>query len=771
MGKNLLLKLFLLTLFSLPFHEIVGQVTIEFRLVVDGGNQGFSGGLRMCNNSGAALPAGYSINFRWASFNGFASGPTTTRNGTGNCDTWNFAFEPWQLPAAGQCKDISASQPYGAYNLPLTFPAYGIDSKGDTIWVQTNDPVFFPKSYNQLDWKYSFDRECFIPTSSMCLGEAQVREWNELVDIRVPQNRKGWALAAPHISTLFNNMAGANVVSINYAFAQSIIEGRMGCDAAIVPPAGDNNPLTFRAISTASGCFQILPVGWAQIEQFYPTLTAPLNYNDIIAGDNFITSGLSKVLFDMTTFAKYEKINCADPIGFFVNSADQYAAEELLAYAYHEGPNGSENALLKIFKTNRATLINETNLARYLQVNHVSASTQYSERMRNNLIQLENNFSIPGGHSALSGEASTNWVGGTPPNNYEWHGCYDEPYTWAEIDDYIDEAARLFWTADVALVKSQVQAAFNALNGGGPVNYSNLGTVIDAIVLAFPVYNPDEGIGEDFFASACGSPTVNMSTCDEICPGEKGELWVHLMGVPPFNYTVEGPTGTIYTKTGVTYATDVLKVNQPGTYKVLHIEDANGEVFLNCHKASAIIEEATDCSLPVTFLSIHAYVNEKKLVEVKWATASEKNNKQFIVERSKDGITFSPIGTAAGSENSNRSIYYSYTDENPLDGISYYRIRQVDIDGSTATSNIASVLLKNSLEILIIPNPNNGSFQIITKGTMMVKDVMIIDAVGREVVKLTSMDGAISFSGLAQGIYVVQVNSQDGVFREKVVVE
>lgn len=340
-------KLFTLwcTFISLyPFFSYAQGITIDFQFTADGGSKGLSGGFEICNNTGNALPNGYAIDFRWPVFKGFSWGPIAVRNGIGNCDTWTFTFESWQLPAAGECKAVSAGNTSGAYDPPLTFPAYGIDTNGDTVWVQTSDSKFIPKSYNAVDWQYKFDPNCFIPSpSTLCLGEAKIREWNQLADVRVPANRKGWALAAVHVATLFNNMVGAELFSENYVFAQSMIEGRMGCDAGFVPRApGDANHLDFRAGSVASGCFQILPPGWAQMQQYYPSLTAPLNYATIIAGENFITAALFKALYDMTTFTKYEKISCANPIGFFAESADKYAAEELLAYAYHEGPYGSE---------------------------------------------------------------------------------------------------------------------------------------------------------------------------------------------------------------------------------------------------------------------------------------------------------------------------------------------------------------------------------------------------------------------------------------------
>ena len=59
-------------------------------------------------------------------------------------------------------------------------------------------------------------------------------------------------------------------------------------------------------------------------------------------------------------------MKCWNPIDFFDNANDPYAAEELLAFAYHDGPFGSESILENIFDNNRTTFLTNTNLATHL---------------------------------------------------------------------------------------------------------------------------------------------------------------------------------------------------------------------------------------------------------------------------------------------------------------------------------------------------------------------------------------------------------------------
>jgi hypothetical protein len=104
----------------------------------------------------------------------------------------------------------------------------------------------------------------------------------------------------------------------------------------------------------------------------------------------------------------------------------------------------------------------------------------------------------------------------------------------------------------------------------------------------------------------------------------------------------------------------------------------------------------SDGTLPVKLLSFNAtLVNEK--VNCAWETASETNNDYFTIERSKDGNSFEAVGNVKGQGNSNRNIRYSYTDNNPFGGISYYRLKQTDFDGKYTYSEIKKVGLDKEL--------------------------------------------------------------------------
>lgn len=118
--------------------------------------------------------------------------------------------------------------------------------------------------------------------------------------------------------------------------------------------------------------------------------------------------------------------------------------------------------------------------------------------------------------------------------------------------------------------------------------------------------------------------------------------------------------------------------------------------------------------LPVQLISFKA----KRLsyvVETEWTTASEKNNSHFLIERSADGKKFETLGRVDGAGNSTVMNQYRFTDEKPLRGTSYYRLKQVDFNGQFNYSKIEKVDFEgtsgmNEIDVsLLEPNPFNES--------------------------------------------------------------
>lgn len=85
-------------------------------------------------------------------------------------------------------------------------------------------------------------------------------------------------------------------------------------------------------------------------------------------------------------------------------------------------------------------------------------------------------------------------------------------------------------------------------------------------------------------------------------------------------------------------------------------------------------------TMPVELLMFNGIAADGT-VELNWATASETNNDYYTVARSVDGITYENIATVNGAGNSNNTLDYYFKDTDPIHGINYYRLIQVDFDG------------------------------------------------------------------------------------------
>lgn len=120
-----------------------------------------------------------------------------------------------------------------------------------------------------------------------------------------------------------------------------------------------------------------------------------------------------------------------------------------------------------------------------------------------------------------------------------------------------------------------------------------------------------------------------------------------------------------------------------------------------------------------------------RTVQLTWMTSSEEDNDYFTVQRSADAIAWDDLMDIPGAGNSTTDIVYDAIDRTPLDGISYYRLRQTDYDGSTDMSQIVSVefISDDNASLMAYPNPVLDELTIVNWG------------VGRSPVELFSANG------------------------------
>jgi hypothetical protein len=185
--------------------------------------------------------------------------------------------------------------------------------------------------------------------------------------------------------------------------------------------------------------------------------------------------------------------------------------------------------------------------------------------------------------------------------------------------------------------------------------------------------------------------------------------------------------------------------------------------------------------LPVGLLQFTA-VRQGSAVAIAWATASEKNSAYFQVQRSADGRTFAAIERVEAQGTSSIRHNYATLDAQPLTGMSYYRLRQVDTNGQEAYSPIVAVRfegVRQAPSLVAYPNPASAQgFQLLTSNLGTTGGtVTLFDNVGRVVLTHTAAAGAVETTiqtarPLASGLYFVTWQTADGLkLTTKVTVE
>ena len=201
-------------------------------------------------------------------------------------------------------------------------------------------------------------------------------------------------------------------------------------------------------------------------------------------------------------------------------------------------------------------------------------------------------------------------------------------------------------------------------------------------------------------------------------PNEKTDLEIaaanHIANNPAcnYNYTYPFPNGFYWFKNvGVAYAAPLF--DQPtklnGTIGNVNGINYAEIVGINSFSGGAGgIRLSPDGSLPVELSSFRGWNNGSSNT-LQWTTETELNNNHFELQRSADGQSFEQIAIIAGAGTTTQPKSYLHEDNEPLLGINYYRLRQVDHDGTATLSNVIAIeVAAQQGEQRLFPNPTTG---------------------------------------------------------------
>ena len=186
-------------------------------------------------------------------------------------------------------------------------------------------------------------------------------------------------------------------------------------------------------------------------------------------------------------------------------------------------------------------------------------------------------------------------------------------------------------------------------------------------------------------------------------------------------------------------------------------------------------------TLPVELLSFSAKLNTDK-VDLKWATASEKNVSHFSIEKSTDGVNYKEAGLVFAYGNTTETRNYSFPDKNintSKAGVIYYRLRSVDIDGKSELSFVSSVRIgkknEQGINILTYPNPVSTELRITIPTNWQGKKVSyeLFSKNGqvamKNIVGAGSQTETMNVNHLAAGFYIVKVTCNGEIAKQKII--
>ena len=224
---------------------------------------------------------------------------------------------------------------------------------------------------------------------------------------------------------------------------------------------------------------------------------------------------------------------------------------------------------------------------------------------------------------------------------------------------------------------------------------------------------------------------------------------------------------------------ETLTAQRWGTYWEFPLPDQtegpNSVTVSGISQFSPWVITGNNTPLPVELISF-TVAQISDLAVLKWETASESDNDYFEIQKSMNGKEFSILGTVEGSGNSNKKVSYSFTDKDLSSGLTYYRLKQMDFDGTMTLSNV--ILLNavvNSEGFKIYPNPTKDIINIFSMAEWNNEiSLKVSDLFGREVLnkkypyKKKAENLHLDLYNLSSGTYLLKIQSGTEAFSFRV---
>ncbi len=195
----------------------------------------------------------------------------------------------------------------------------------------------------------------------------------------------------------------------------------------------------------------------------------------------------------------------------------------------------------------------------------------------------------------------------------------------------------------------------------------------------------------------------------------------------------------------------------------------------------ALASSTLESSLPVELMDFHGKAKNNK-VHLGWTTGTELNNNYFEILRSLDGETFVVVGRVSGVGTSSNPHDYQFVDHFPAPGANFYRLKQVDFDGteeSLAVIKVDNNLVMSGVEMTIYPNPTRADqlYVSIFSGDDHTPIFMEIVDLGGKVFHREEINPSFSIlrkvnvkSRMKPGVYFINLKQGDSTSQQKLII-
>lgn len=188
----------------------------------------------------------------------------------------------------------------------------------------------------------------------------------------------------------------------------------------------------------------------------------------------------------------------------------------------------------------------------------------------------------------------------------------------------------------------------------------------------------------------------------------------------------------------------------------------DGNLYYLSRSTGALVKIINDAALPIKLTYFKAQIIHNQAIELSWQTHSEINANYFGIQRSTDHKRWEEIGQLDAMGNSTESKTYKFVDSEPANGINYYRLKLIDIDGKFEYSKIISQFFEKN-QLKIFPNPAKNIIEI--EGIQLDSSLELIAENGQNLAhKVTISQNRINISQLPMGKYFIKIKGKSVSF-------